>query len=61
MKRLVMITLILLVVALTLASTRVLVIGVGEYSDTSVIQLPGALKDAKAFGEITGRQLDKSL
>ncbi|PZC53125.1 hypothetical protein LH53_00745 [Mesotoga sp. TolDC] len=58
MKRLVMINLILLVVALTLASTRVLVIGVGEYNDTSVIQLPGALKDAKAFSEIIGRTAD---
>ena len=53
-----MITLILLVVALTLASTKVLVIGVGEYNDTSVIQLPGALKDAKAFSEIIGRTAD---
>jgi len=58
MKRLLMITLILLVVALTLASTRVLVIGVGEYNDTSVIQLPGALKDAEAFSEIIGRTAD---
>jgi len=53
-----MITLILLVVALTLANTKVLVIGVGEYNDTSVIQLPGALKDAEAFSEIIGRTAD---
>ncbi len=55
MKRLLMITLTLLVVALTLASTRVLVIGVGEYNDPSVIQLTGALKDAKAFSEAITR------
>ena len=58
MKRLVMITLTLMAVTLTLASTRVLVIGVGEYNDTSVIQLPGALKDAEAFNEIIGRTAD---
>ena len=55
MKRLLMITLTLLVVALTLANTRVLVIGVGEYNDPSVIQLTGALKDAEAFSEAITR------
>jgi len=58
MKRLLMITLTLMVVALTLASTKVLVIGVGEYNDTSVIQLQGAVKDAEAFSEIIGRTVD---
>ncbi len=55
MKRLVMITLTILVVALTLASTKVLVIGIGNYSDSTIEQLPGAIEDARAFAEALKR------
>ena len=46
---------ILFLASLTLSSTKALVIGIGNYSDSTIEQLPGAIEDARAFAEALKR------
>ncbi|RAM58085.1 hypothetical protein DS66_10170, partial [Mesotoga sp. SC_3PWM13N19] len=45
----------LFLASLTLSSTKALVIGIGNYKDSTIEQLPGAIEDARAFAEALNR------
>ncbi len=48
----------LFLASFTLSSTKALVIGIGDYRDTTIEQLPGAIEDARAFAEALSRNED---
>ncbi len=48
----------LFLASLTLSSTKALVIGIGNYNDPTIEQLPGAIEDARDFAEALMRNED---
>ncbi len=57
-KKRILIVLLLIVSITLIASTKALVIGIGDYRDTTIEQLPGAIEDARAFAEALSRNED---
>ncbi|RKX35964.1 MAG: hypothetical protein DRP19_04230 [Thermotogae bacterium] len=51
MKKIFLLTIIIITSITMLGETKALVIGIGEYQDETITDLPGAIKDAEQFKE----------